>query len=585
MIYTVVSNALTTFSTSSAAIAGLRTAMNVTLDVNGDGAVNSTDANTVINVVRSGGAITAGTNGFLGDIFHSSPIMVGPPSPTFVDRTFDPTYPTLLQTLAAAPDTYALFRTSRRTRPRLLAVGANDGMLHAFNAGTFNSGTGLYNTGTGSEVWGFIPPQMLPKLQNLAVNGGHQYFVDGSPRVADVWIDDNNDGVKATDGSEWHTVLIGGFRQGGTGLYALDVTDTSAAPSFLWTFATGGQSWSEPAFGKVKIQTSQGPVDRWVVFVGDGYDPAGSSGRLVHVIDIKTGKDLWQFPTTASVASGPIIIDMNGDGYVDRVYVGTVGGDLLRLDVSALGRSTAAGGNVDPATNVMVATCASVPTSSSTCWYGGTFFSAGAGQPFFTKMAATTDPHGNLWLFAGSGDRTNPLLVPTTPNRSYGIKDGYPSASSTLTEAALTDVTSINGGYGSLDPSTITNSGWFFAFRSGEKEWAEVALVFNQQVFFTTFMPSSTTCGDVGSGSIYMVYYLTGGGVSDTALFTADPPVASSRVYQVNAGVISRPVVTTGLQGANAHLYLGNSSGLTITPTFSAPTSIRSTRYWRRVLP
>jgi hypothetical protein len=53
----------------------------------------------------------------------------------------------------------------------------------------------------------------------------------------------------------------------------------------------------------------------------------------------------------------------------------------------------------------------------------------------------------------------------------------------------------------------------------------------------------------------------------------------------VNAGATTRPVVTTGTQGSNAVVYLGNSNMLTLTPTFSTPSSIRSTQYWRRVLP
>ena len=96
-------------------------------------------------------------------------------------------------------------------------------------------------------------------------------------------------------------------------------------------------------------------------------------------------------------------------------------------------------------------------------------------------------------------------------------------------------------------------------------------------------MPGSTLCGDVGVGTIYMVYYLTGGGVTDTALFQATPPQVSSRVYQVNAGATSRPVVTTGVQGSNAAVYLSNTNMLTLTPPFSAPKSIRGTRYWIRL--
>ncbi len=566
VIKTVVGGSLTDFKDTPPNPA-LETALSLTLDVNGSGGPpDSADAQQVVASVRGP---SPGNKGFLGDIFHSVPVIVGPPSSLYVDRTFDPMSPSQLLSLTAAPDTYAAYRAGAAgTRQRLAVVGANDGMLHALNAGTFTSGQ--YNTGDGTEQWAFIPPQLLPKLQYLAVNQGHQYYVDATPRVADVWLDLNNDGVKDTNGNEWRTVLIGGFRQGGTGLYALDITDTANPPRFLWTYATTGQSWSEPAFGKVKLQIGGRLVDRWVAFVGDGYDPAGTNGRMVHVIDIQTGKPLWQYPTASSVAASPLAVDVNSDGYVDRVYVGTVGGDFLRLDVSAVGQHGS--GDVDPANGVMVDN-----------WSGGVFFTPGAAvqpQPFYTKGVATVDPQGNLWLFFGSGDRTDPLLVPSTPNRIYGIKDPYAgTAIPALTEADLTDMTTTN----TLSASAVTGSGWFIVLRSGEKEWAETALVFNQQVFFTTFTPGSTGCGDVGSGAIYMVFYLTGGGVVDTAAFLSSPPTASSRVYQVNAGATTRPVITTGNLGSAAVIYLANSNMLTLTPTFSAPGIIRSTVYWRRV--
>jgi type IV pilus assembly protein PilY1 len=563
-IKTVVGGSLVNFVRPSTA--ALRAAMNVTLDVNGSGTVTSADADMVIDVVR--GTLPS-NRGFLGDIFHSVPIVVGPALPTYVDRTFDPASPTQLLTLAAAPDTYAAFRTGAAgTRKRLVLVGANDGMLHAFNGGTYNGGTGLYDRGDGAELWAFIPPQMLPRLQYLAVNQGHRYYVDGSPKVADVWLDANNDGIKAADGSEWRTVLVGGFRQGGEGLYALDITDTQN-PAFMWTFLTTGFSWSEPAFAKIKVRIGGRLVDRWVVFVGGGYDPAGNLGRRVHAIDIQTGLAIWQYTTSSPVAASPLVVDMDNDGYSDRVYVGTVGGDLLRLDVSAVGEA-AGGTDIDPAGGAMVAN-----------WSGVVLFAAGAAQPFYTKPAATFDANGDLWVFIGSGDRSNLVLNNATPNRAYGIRDRYAVLGTTLTEADLSNMTGNN----TLDPAAVTGQGWYIIFRAREKEVAETALVFNQQVFFTTFMPGNTTCGDVGSGSVYMVYYLTGGGVSDTALFTASPPQASSRIYQVNAGFTSRPVVTTGTQGANAVVYLGNSNMLTLQPPFSAQSSIRSTRYWRRVLP
>jgi type IV pilus assembly protein PilY1 len=53
-------------------------------------------------------------------------------------------------------------------------VGANDGMLHAFNADT------------GLEAWAFIPNGVLKNLQLLTAAGNtmlsiHTYYVDSSP--------------------------------------------------------------------------------------------------------------------------------------------------------------------------------------------------------------------------------------------------------------------------------------------------------------------------------------------------------------------------------------------------------------------
>jgi type IV pilus assembly protein PilY1 len=470
--------------------------------------------------------------------------------------------------LGSAADTFAAFRTAQGQRPRIVLVGANDGMLHAFDAGHYNAVTSQYDimTTAGNEVWAYIPTQLLSSLQFLAVNQGHRYFVDGSPKAADVWLDDNNDGQKSS--TEWHTVVIGGFRQGGQGLYALDVTNPQS-PAFLWNYPTAGQSWSEPAIGKVRAQVNGQQVDRWVAVAGGGYSAAGTVGNTIHVIDIKTGKALWQFTTNGSVAATPILTDVNGDGYADRIYVGTVAGDLVRCDVTAVAQR--AGGNVDPAAGVMADN-----------WSCGVLLRAGAAQPFYTAAAASTDDTGRVWVFVGTGDRSQPLAIPATLNRVYGFVDPHPTSTTTLTEAQLTDVTGTN----TLDTSLVSANGWFIRLRPGEKEFAETSMVFNGEVIFTTFTPGTTTtsCGtDVGAGSVYEVWYRTGGGMTDLAAFSANTPQASGRVYQVNGGVTMRPVITAGAQGSNAVLYLGNSNNLTITPTFNAPSSIRAIQYWRMV--
>ena len=105
---------------------------------------------------------------------------------------------------------------------------ANDGMLHAFDAAT------------GAESWAYVPGLVFPGLSELASpNYQHRFYVDGTPTVGDV---DFNNAGGSTGTPDWHTILVGGLRQGGKGYYALDVTspdaadETTAAGKVLWEF-------------------------------------------------------------------------------------------------------------------------------------------------------------------------------------------------------------------------------------------------------------------------------------------------------------------------------------------------------------
>ena len=95
----------------------------------------------------------------LGDIFHSNAVIVGSPNHNFIDVGF------------SGPGG---FYETNKNRTKIILVGGNDGMLHAFNAGT------------GVEEWAFIPPSVLKTLK--LIPSAHTYYVDGSPKVSDVWI-------------------------------------------------------------------------------------------------------------------------------------------------------------------------------------------------------------------------------------------------------------------------------------------------------------------------------------------------------------------------------------------------------------
>ena len=170
---------------------------------------------------------------------------------------------------------------------------------------------GLYTSGTGNEVAGFVPYAARQNVKELPRdgNGRDQYFVDGSPQVADVWFYAPSFPANNTHlASQWRTVLLGGLRQGGEHIYALDITNPSGVgnpavcggntasppdalgfPCYLWEFpredapaadkALMGQTFSEPVITKIKVRVNGNDnggagFDRWVAIFGGGYDPS-----------------------------------------------------------------------------------------------------------------------------------------------------------------------------------------------------------------------------------------------------------------------------------------------------------------------
>jgi type IV pilus assembly protein PilY1 len=427
----------------------------------------------------------------LGDIFHSTPALITPPRAPIVDPT------------------YTTFKQSNTNRPMVLMSGANDGMLHAFRESD------------GEELWAFIPPDALDSLALLTSRANdHQYFVDGSPQAADVKI-----------GSTWKTILVFGMRRGGVTYYALDVTDVNN-PLYLWSFTDPkmGETWSEPSIGKVKI----GSTDTFVAFVGGGYNTGtnNATGKAFFVINLATGAKLWEYYNDGSggdrqymnfsLASNPTAVDLNNDGRTDRIYIGDVGGQLWKFDVSATATSSWTGKRLfvsDPGQN-------NPPQV-------GAYFPA---QAIYGAPALAFDDQMNLWVYFGTGDRNHPNNG--SNNRFYGIKEVTTMANgSALTESNLVDVTST---------TTSAPDGWFFRLGANEKVIASVN-IFNKVVFFSSFTPTTiVACGSGGGAAkLYAIQMDTGFGAINFAtgevLGTSSASVA--RGTSTGAGIASMPVI------------------------------------------
>lgn len=490
-------------------------------------ATDSTDArNKVVNYIRGATDYndedanlntTEARPWKLGDIFHSTPVLVTPPFLPVVDSS------------------YTTFKTNQASRTKILLAGANDGMLHAFTEAD------------GEESWAFIPPNLLDDLKNLtAVSGTRDYYVDSSPIVADV-----------KTGGSWKTIAVFGERRGGNSYYALDITSTTS-PQYLWSFSDAnlGETWSEPAIGKVRMSDG---TDKWVAFVGAGFDTtfasySGSSktSEGFFVIDLSDGTKLWEYYNAAgstddrqymnfSIPASPAAVDLNNDGYIDRVYIGDVGGQLWKFDLSA--PATVSGGLVTNWIGKRLFTSASSQTNPPAA---GEYYPT---QAIFTPPTLTYDRYNNLWIFFGTGDRYHPNN--TASNRFYGIKENTTMTNgSTLTESSLTNLTSGSG--------TITQ-GWYIALNSNEKVLA-AADVFNSVVFFTTFTPSTAAaCGSGGGDAkLYSVNMTTGDAAinlsAGTAL-TAGQAVLAAGV-SVGTGIPSKPILIMSQSGNRSTPYI-----------------------------
>jgi type IV pilus assembly protein PilY1 len=449
----------------------------------------------------------------LGDIFHSTPVLVTPPFLTTSDSS------------------YNTFKTAQAGRTTMLLAGANDGMMHAFVEST------------GAESWAFIPPDLLDDLKNFAaISGTRDYYVDSSPIVADV-----------KTGGSWKTIAVFGLRRGGKAYYALDITN-STSPTYLWGFTDTnlGETWSEPAIGKIKLSDG---TDKWVAFVGGGFDTTHTNydsgvkvGESFFVIDLSNGAKLWEYYNASgstddrqymnfSIPATPTAVDLNNDGYIDRVYIGDVGGQLWKFDVST--PATTSAGLVTNWTGKRLFAAASSQTNPPVA---GEFHPT---QAIYNAPTLAYDANGSLWVFVGTGDRFHPNN--TSSNRFYGIKDNTTMTNgSTLTESNLVNTSS---GTGSV------TQGWYVTLASNEKVMAS-ADAFASIVLFTSFTPTTAAVcgGGGGDAKLYSINMTTG----DAALnLTSGAVLAAGQAVlamakTIGTGIPSKPIVILSQTGNRA---------------------------------
>jgi hypothetical protein len=643
-------------------------------DESGDALINRANkaeetANAVIDftlrvktgVERSSDSDTAIEHEYLlGDIFHSTPVVIGTPANNlfFAGDLYGNGTPCdeNVGTAAANPG-YRCFFEKQRLRRKMLLLGSNDGMLHAFDAGMFRTDRnardhwtgselfdevlhpfGSFDNGTGKELFAYVPRMVLPTLKDMSMSKRHKYTVDGTVTVADVFIDPVRQVGSSTfpreDDRQWRTLVVGGLREGGRGYYGLDITQpdpveehedlgfvpttadsgdndpvsgafvpvctaglTEAGgtagliapspdpgcgpvpfPAVLWEFTDShfdsdsgrlyfadedrtviqqgeerlevfsgndapdlADTWSTPSIGRIRLCRAGGTacdptpaeegddadlVDVFVAVVGGGMDVLNkfhdwrggppsevnfpATGNWLYMIDLETGEAIYKQPLEGAAPSEPAAVDTNGDGYLDRIYIGTLGGFLYRVDLEpiddALPSTTGqAVRHIHPASGEALEIGGEPPAPLKRrlppdVWRPVKLFDAnfdGASASFHPRAIYQRPSvifqagSGQYVLAFGTGDRHDLWSVPEPPpeERFYVFVDPFKSTAAITQELTEANLTPIDPDLtGTINTNLLDTGGWVMRLSPKERVITD-AFALSGVMVFSSFVP------------------------------------------------------------------------------------------------
>ncbi len=432
----------------------------------------------------------------LGDIVNSNPNYVGVPAAGYIDTD------------------YVAFRAAYKDRQPMIYVGSNGGMVHGFSAET------------GQELMAYMPAAVLPETYRLAdQNYVHRYYVDGSPEIRDVKVNGN-----------WRTMLIGGLRAGGQGIYALDVTDPlafredNASSVVKWEFTDKDDPDLGFTFGQPRlVQLANG---KWAAIFGNGYNNAdgspssfrdpdtalSSTGRGYLYIALLDRPDLnkaWvagtdyykiEVPVGSTADSNGLAevftADTNFDGKVDTVYAGDLKGNLWKFDLSS--------------TN---------PADWKLANAAKPIFKTPGNQPITGDIEAMKHPSGGVMVFFGTGR----YLQPTDPAMAdlqafYGVLDMSDDTTVAISQLVKQEILEEKSVSGNSWRRTSTNPvdylsgkrGWYMDLKvkdattlTGERV-IYAPILSGGRIIFTTMIPSTQPCDRGGDSWLMELNALSG---------------------------------------------------------------------------
>ncbi|HED16024.1 MAG TPA: hypothetical protein ENI64_04280 [Gammaproteobacteria bacterium] len=535
----------------------------------------------------------------LGDVVNSAPVSVSLPN-----KSYD---------LLKGDTTYGAFRTQYRNRRHVVYVGANDGMLHAFNGGFYDASTKAFklirpkesfesttpkDQPLGSELWAYIPGNLLPHLQWLKeLTYPHLYYVDGSPQAFDVNIFPED----SEHPNGWGTILVVNMRFGGgsvtydhdgkgstpaitarSAIVVLDITNPETPPNLIAEISDAklGFTTSKPT---LVIQREPGDNNDWSTpntnnwYLAFGSGPIGSNALTQATSDQSARLYLYDLKLRQLVQFG-------GDNYLDlaisNAFVGDPASKNWGTDFmdDAIYYGTVAGSVGTPTGGLY-----RVPLNGSPLGTPSLLLSPLPNQPFTTAPTFTLDfITKDRWVYAGTGRLfVNSDNQSATQQSFYGVKD--PGSGNSWGSVSVSDMQNTTGlqvfSSGDMkDPNgvipggavvggdiinAVNNSdfnrfrkymlgkkGWFVNFNVGAKNSTRTifASVTHQAfVLFPEYAPPLDVCTPEGNSRLNALFYRTGtafagiGLGDDTSTYNSNGDFLTASFTQYSYGVLSTP--------------------------------------------
>lgn len=486
---------------------------------------------------------------------------------------------------------YATFRTNTASRTPIVMVGANDGMMHAFNADPDNGG---------EELFAFVPSSIYNNLYRLTLPGySHRYYVDGTPRIADAWM-----------GSEWATLAVGTTGAGGRSVFALDVTDPEnfTASDVLWEFSHPDMGYTIQQPAVVAL-----PSGQFGVVVTSGYhdDPTIERSGFIWILNVSDGSIIRTIELEDSGELGSaLVVDLDSNSVADRIYVGDTEGKLWRIDLD----------NTDPAD------WDAPPDLKPNANTIDPLFTEPDGRPITAQLTSAFNENKEHMVFFGTGSfiRVGENIVDGGPplERFYGIIDeGQPIVGLSELLAQSIELEGSFGGPGgrrfrvvSDEQIEDTHKGWYLPLiwsaseggsnsTTGERVVAR-AIVRGDRVIFPTLIPDPDPCA-FGGFSWLMELEMENGGRLSYSVFDLDeddefneddfvnigteddPEWVPTSGFDPDVGIINTPAVITGVDPTGSgdddevKVISGSSGDLISIP--EAGTRTRGRQAWQQL--